>query len=129
MVMSVARFVSLVYLVFFVVQNGVALEDDLLDFLEPALRRSQMLGRLSYFVGLSVWMAVDDQTTRLGAVHVEPLSILGPLTIDLSIPGAPLHVTALGFQSQAVWVWPGQPQLADIKQDTRIAVESRPTSP
>ncbi len=78
--MSVAWSVGLVYFVFFVVQDGVALEDDLLDLLEPALGRSQMLGGLSHLVGLSVWMAMDHQTTRLGAVHVEPLSILGSLT-------------------------------------------------
>ena len=126
--MSVTLFVGLVYFVFFVVQDGVALQDDLLDLLEPALRRSQGLGGLSYFVGLSVRMAVDDQTTRLGAVHVEPLSILGPLAIDLSIPGAPLQMAALGLHAQTVGIEARQPQLADIKQDFWIAVESRPAS-
>jgi hypothetical protein len=42
----------------------MALEDDLLDLLQPALRRSQMPGGLSYLIGLCVWMAMDRQITR-----------------------------------------------------------------
>jgi receptor protein-tyrosine kinase len=53
----------------------MTLEDDLLDLLEPTLRRRQTLCRLSYLVRVSVWMAVDDQTTRLGAIHVESLGL------------------------------------------------------
>jgi hypothetical protein len=50
MVMSITRFVGLVYFVVFVVQDGVALEHDLLDLLQPALGRGQAPGGLSYFV-------------------------------------------------------------------------------
>ena len=35
-------------------------------------------------------------------------------------------MAALDLLSQTVGVWPGQPQLANIKQDTRIAVGSGP---
>jgi hypothetical protein len=66
MIMSVARSVVLVYFVVFVVQGEVALVDDLLDFLEPPLGRGNLLGRLPYFVGLPVRMAVNDLPYAFG---------------------------------------------------------------
>ena len=58
---------------------------------------------------------MDHQLARLGAVHVEPLGILGSSTVELSVPGASVHVAALSLQPQAIRVRPGHPQLVDVK--------------
>ena len=126
---SLAQAVRFVHLVLFVARCEIAPEEELLDLEHPPLGSGQSQNLLANLVRLPKGVAVDLQLARLGAVHVEPLGILGPSAAELRVPRASVQVAILSLQPQAVRVRPLHPQLVDIEHRGHLAVESGTASP
>lgn len=100
----------------------MALEDDLLDVLQPTLGRREKACP-AHDIGLTVGMAMNDQRACLRAINIQALSVLRSLAADLRVPRGALQIVAFGLKTQLVGIFPRMPQLANVDDRGRVNVE------